>query len=156
MKVWNSSQYSEQELETLTRLHSEYMSFKDIALVLGRSEVSVKQRAYKLGLRRDTHLVKSVGTRGLDILEGYKGRPPTLHQIRKGEQRARKIELEDRRKRAIEGLLFDLQHGHDAKWAIKEAYSRGAPMTHIADAIGMSRWKVIETVKPKPRLSKGW
>jgi len=121
---------------------------------MGRSKASVQQRAYKLGLRRNMHTVRMVGSRGLDILDGTGDKPLTAYQLRREEQHTRKLSMIERRQKAIEGLLFDLEHGHDRKWAIKEAYGRGAPMTYIADAIGMSRWKVVEVIKPKQRTSK--
>ncbi len=152
MKVWNSLCYTDEDVALLRRMFGEYYSAKDIALALGRSKASVDQKVHKLGLKRNVKIVQLVTLYGLDVLEA--GHDPVAIKAwvaeKSKEARAlKKQQQAERRQRALEGLKADIELGHCKKWAIKEAFTAGAPIIHIAAMLGMGRWSVTRIINQR-------
>lgn len=149
--------YTEAELRQLKKLFKQYHLLTEIAYQLGRSEGSVAQQVFKLGLKRDNRIVRLVGMRGSGVLR-YGDTPEKIRAgIARHKAKVRKQSIQNERilrRAAIHELKKMLKDGIDRNHAIKSAYFAGALQEDIGKVVGLSKQGVSLIVKP-PKKEQG-
>lgn len=133
--------FSEADLKTFKEMYDKHEPLSEIGKVIGRSEVSLTQKARNMGWKRNLHTVRMVSVYGADILK-Y-GKEPAqisaaLEEARIAALKKKWADAAERRRQAIIWFKENIKTKPRAE-ALLIAYEKGAQLLDLSKELGLTK-----------------
>jgi predicted DNA-binding protein YlxM (UPF0122 family) len=146
--------YTEEQVETIRRMYSEYYTFIEIAKEVGKTLKAIEIKVDKLKLpKRDTIIVRMVTFHGREILKLGPDRASIITALNTQKDDAKNAIITKRTKKQEAALSTLSQEAEkaptifDRNQAIKRARHKGATLRQIAEVIGLTKQAVYSILR---------